>query len=120
LVAPIKSNDFRPPRAGGARTSIVVGLLSLATIPGAIAATHYSKRYELIDAAYAIPVGVVLGLVSIFLARGARRRLRRSVVVTRGAGAARVGRLIGLAGFLLAVTAAMAVGVYAVLAAVDY
>ena len=97
-----------------------MGLLSLATIPAAIAFTHYSETYELLDAAWAIPVGAVLGLVSVFLARHARRRLRRSVVVTRGARAARVGRLLGLAGFLLAVTAAMAVGVYAVLAAVDY
>jgi hypothetical protein len=113
-------NDFRPPRAGGARTSILVGLLSLATMPAAIAVTSYSETYELLDAAYAIPVGVVLGLVSVFLARHARRRLSRSVVVTRGARAAGVGRLLGLAGFLVAVTAAMAVGVYAVLAAVDY
>jgi NhaP-type Na+/H+ or K+/H+ antiporter len=120
LVDPIASNDFRPPRAGGARTSIVVGVLSLATIPAAIAFTHYSEEHELLDAAWAIPVGAVLGLVSVFLARQARRRLRRSVVVTRGARAARVGRLLGLAGFLLAVTAAMAVGVYALLAAVDY
>jgi NhaP-type Na+/H+ or K+/H+ antiporter len=97
-----------------------VGLLSLATIPAAITFTHFSETYELLDAAYAIPAGVLLGLVSIFLARGARRRLRRSVIVTRGAGAARAGRLLGLAGFLVAVTAAMAVGVYALLAAVDY
>jgi NhaP-type Na+/H+ or K+/H+ antiporter len=89
-------------------------------MPAAIGFTHRSEAYELLDAAYAIPVGLLLGLVSIFLARSARRRLRRSVVVTRGAGAARVGRLLGLAGFLVAVTAAMAVGVYAVLAAVDY
>jgi hypothetical protein len=120
LVVPIKGNDFRPPRAGGARTSIFVGLLSLATVPAAIAVTYYSERFELLDAAYAIPVGLVLGLVSIFLARSARRRLARSVVVTRGGRAARVGRVVGLAGFLVAVTAAMAVGVYAVLAAVDY
>ncbi len=98
----------------------MLGLLSLATMPAAIAATHYSKSYELLDAAYAIPAGGALGLLSVFLARHARRRLSRSVVLTHGAGAARVGRLVGLAGFLVAVTAAMAVGVYAVLAAVDY
>jgi len=110
----------RAPRARGARTSVLLGLLSLATVPAAIAATRFSRTYELLDAAYAIPLGAALGIAALVLARRARRRARRSVAEARGAGAARVGRVLGLTGFLLAVTAAMAVGVYAILAAVDY
>jgi ABC-type Fe3+ transport system permease subunit len=98
---------------------VLLGLLSLATVPTAIVFSNASRRYELLDAAYAIPLGLVLGLAAILLARRARRRAARSVTGTRGLGAARAGRLLGLAGFLLAVTAAMAVGVYELLAAVD-
>ena len=98
---------------------MLLGLLSLATMPVAIAVAERSRRFQLLDAAYAIPVGLVLGLGAILLARRARRRIARSVTGARGRGAARVGRLLGLAGFLLAVTAAMAVGVYELLAAVD-
>jgi hypothetical protein len=98
---------------------VLLGLLSLATVPVAVAVSNLSRRYELLDAAYAIPLGLVLGLAAILLARRARRRAARSVAGVRGEGAARAGRLLGLAGFLLAVTAAMAVGVYELLAAVD-
>ena len=94
-------------------------MLSLATVPAAIAATNVSRRYELLDAVVSIPVGVLLGLAAILLARRARRRLTRSILGARGGRAARAGRLLGLAGLLLSVTAAMAVGVYHVLAAVD-
>ena len=119
MVAPTRSSDARPPRAPGARLSVLLGLLSVATLPAAIGVTDRSRRLELLDSAYAIPLAALLGLAALLLARRARRRVARSVVETRGAGAARAGRLLGLVGFLLAVTAAMAVGVYFVLATVD-
>ena len=37
-----------PPRPGSARASVVVGLLSVATMPAAIAATRWSEQYELL------------------------------------------------------------------------
>lgn len=101
-----------------ARTSVLLALLSLATLPAAIAVTNVSREYELLDAAFAIPLALVLGAAAVALARRARRRQERMLGPAQGARTASVGRILGLTAFLLAVTAAMAVGVYAVLSQV--
>lgn len=97
---------------------MLFGLLSLATMPVAIAATRWSEAYELLDAAFAIPVALVLGALAVSLARRARRGRAVTLGPAPGARSARVGRVLGMAGFLLGVTAAMAVGVYFVLSTV--
>ena len=97
---------------------MLLGLLSLATLPVAIAATRWSRTYELLDAGFAIPVGLVLGALAVALARRTRKEQALLLGPAPGARSARVGRVLGMTGFLLGVTAAMAVGVYYVLAAV--
>jgi hypothetical protein len=88
-------------------------------LPAAIASTRWSKAYELLDAAAAVPVAIVLGILAILLARRARNRGRQTLAGARGGRAARIGRLLGLAGLLVGVTGAMAVGVFLILSAVD-
>jgi hypothetical protein len=97
---------------------VLLGLLSLATLPAAIAATRWSRAYELLHAGFAIPLALLLGLLAVVLARRARRGQALLLGRARGATSARVGGFLGLTGFLLGVTAAMAIGVYYVLAAV--
>ena len=57
--------------AGNARAgwSVVVGLLSIVALPLAVAATRWSERYELLHAAVGIPVGLLLGIGAVLLAR---------------------------------------------------
>ena len=50
---------------------MVTGLLSVATMPAAIVASRSYEGYELLDAAYAIPVGAALGVAAVALARRA-------------------------------------------------
>ena len=97
---------------------MLFGLLSLATLPVAIAATRWSRTYELLDAAFAIPVALLLGAFAVSLARRARRGQAVLLGAASGRRSARVGRVLGMTGFLLGVTAAMAVGVYFVLSTV--
>lgn len=97
---------------------MLVGLLAVAVLPAAIAATRWSERYELLHAAAAIPVAALLGVLAILLARRARSRLAPTLGHASGTRTARVGRVLGLLGFLLALTAAGSVGVYAVLSLV--
>ena len=92
-------------------------MLSLASLPIAVAAARW-RAYELIDAAVAIPAAALLGVLSIWLARRSRRLLQRAVLTTSRGRTARFGRVLGLTGFLIAVTAALAVGVSLVLEAV--
>jgi hypothetical protein len=95
-----------------------VGLLSVAVLPVAIAATRWSDDYDLLHAAFAIPVAAALGALAVALARRARSRLAPTLGHARGTRTARVGRALGMLGFLLALTAAGSVAVYAVLSLV--
>lgn len=84
-------------------------------MPLAIAATRWSATYELLHAAFAIPVAAGLGALAVALSRRARSRIQRTLGRAGGERAARWGRTLGIAGFLAAGTAAMAVGVYGLL-----
>ena len=98
--------------------SVILGLLSVAVLPAAIVATHYSEEYELLHAAVAIPVALLLSVLSIALARRARSRLGPTLGRPKGVRTARLGRLLGILGLLLALTAAGSVGIYALLSLV--
>jgi hypothetical protein len=87
-------------------------------LPVAVAATRWSEQYELLHAAVAIPVAALLGALAVSLARRARSRLAPTLGHPRGRRTARLGRFLGMLGFLLALTAAGSVGVYALLSVV--
>jgi hypothetical protein len=89
-------------------------LLAAVVIPAAIVYSRFSERFELLHAAWAIPVATVLGLVALGLARRARRQLRFTLVRGRHA-AARVGRALAILALCLAVTATISIGFYRLL-----
>jgi len=92
--APEASRSSGNGRAIGA---VALGLLSAATMPVAIVATRYSESYELLHAGFAIPVGVALGILAIWLGRGALRHDDARLGRAGGRGAARLGRALGVA-----------------------
>jgi ABC-type Fe3+ transport system permease subunit len=86
----------------------------VATLPVAVYLTRFSEGYELLHAGLAIPVGAALGLVALSLSRRARRR--GSVALGgREPGAARAGRVLGIAGLCLAAAGLVALAVYGLL-----
>ena len=91
----------------------------MALLPAALAATRWSRDYDLLHAAAAIPVALLLGALAILLSRRARSRLGPTLGRPRGARTARLGRLLRILGILLALTAAGSVGIYAVLSLVS-
>jgi hypothetical protein len=91
-----------------------VGLLSVAAGPVGVAITHYAD-VELLAAAAAIPVGLVLGVVAVRLARGARRVTQRTIGRVGGRRTAGTGAFLGGAGVYVSLAAAVAVGVYELL-----
>jgi hypothetical protein len=109
------SGETRTSGKGRAVLSVLLGALSVATMPVAILSTRYFEQYELLDAAYAIPAGALLGVAAILVARSLRRLDERSVTPTGGGRLARVGRMLGIIGLCLAGTAAISVGVYGLL-----
>jgi hypothetical protein len=94
--------------------SVVVGLLSAACVPAAIALTHY-RDIDLVKAGWAVIPGLVLGIVSLALARGAKQRTERTIGRVGGRGITRLGRVLGVLGIYLALAGAIAVGVYELL-----
>ena len=103
------------PGNGRAIAAVAFGVLSTATMPVAILATRYSGSYELLHAGLAIPVGIALGILAVWLAREALRHDDARLGRAGGRGAARLGRALGVLGIALAATGLVAVGVYGLL-----
>jgi hypothetical protein len=84
-------------------------------IPAAVIGTRYSASYELLQAGFAIPLAVVLGIAAVILARRARALDRATLGRTGGSRAARLGRFLGILGLCIASSATIALAVYALL-----
>jgi hypothetical protein len=113
LVAHTSSSRARS-RNSRAWLSLLFALLSLAAIPAA----YYATRLENVNVPQAVAgeavAGTLLGLVAVILARGARRRVERTL--TRpGEGTAKAGKWLGWLGLCLGLTAALALGFFGLL-----
>ena len=95
-----------------AYAALVAGVLAAAAIPVAIALAELLGYYDLLKAAAAIPAALVLGVAAVVLARRGRHRLQRTVGRVGGGGAARAGRVLGVLGICLAISASISVGFY--------
>lgn len=115
MDARTRSNSRRAARNWSARLSALLGLLSVATLPAAVAASRATEAISLLQAGFAVPLAAALALLALWTARRGRRRAERTVGRAGGRGLARTGRILGLLGLYLAVTAALALGVYALL-----
>jgi hypothetical protein len=113
LVVPTRSS--KPERNGRAAASLLVGLLAVAVLPSAIAVAERGDRFELIEAGYAVPAALLLGVAAVWLARRASRRVERTLGRVGGLGVARTGRALGVLGIMLGLSGAIALGVYLVL-----
>lgn len=109
------SNGTRPRRNRAARASLLLGLLGAAAIPAAIVVAELHEELELVQAGFAVPAGFLLSVLAVWLARRARRNLERSLGRSGGGRSARAGRILGWLGVYIALTAAVALGVYAYL-----
>lgn len=99
--------------------SAALGLIAVVVVPAAIVASRYFESYDLLHAAFAIPLAVALGIGAVVLARRARALNQATLGSAGGARTARAGRLLGLLGLSVAASATIAVAVYGVLLAVD-
>ena len=107
MAAPTRSN-----RNARAWAALLAGLAAAAALPGSIAISQELRTWKLLVAFAAIPVAAVLGFAAIAFARGARRRIDLTLGRARGAGTARVGRVLGFVGVYLACTGALTLAVY--------
>ena len=92
--------------------SVLLGVAAIATLPAAIELARRSARVSLLDAAYAVPLAFVLGLVALVMGRRARQNLRWLRLGDEGTGAARLGMSLGFVAVCIALVAGLSVGFY--------
>lgn len=106
---------MRDSGSGAGWGSVLSGLASVATIPLAVYLTRFSETYELLHAGFAIPVAAAFGIVAVALARRARRQTSLTLSSQGPSKAAIAGRVLGIVGLCMAVSALVALGVYGLL-----
>ena len=96
--------------------AFVTALLSLAALAGAVLAARIaSDTVGLTEAIPAVPVALILALASVTLGRKARVRHERSLGRAGNRVFVALARGLGLIALIVAVTAALALAVFAVL-----
>ncbi len=90
-------------------------MLAAIAVPVGVVFSRWVGNVSLLDASLAIPVAVVLGLVAVLLARRARSASEWTLGRVGGLRAARLGSLLGAVALCLALTAALALGIYGLL-----
>jgi hypothetical protein len=95
--------------------AFVTALAALAVLAGGLLAANYLSAIGLYQAIPAVPIGLILAFISLRLARRARFEHQRSLGRAGGAGLATAARILGGLALLLAITGALALGVFAAL-----
>ena len=93
------------------------GILALLAMPAGVVLARELQQVTLRRlATISIAVAALLAWFALILARRARETIQLTLGRAGGAAAARVGRLLGMIGILLAITAGLAVGFWGLLA----
>ena len=93
----------------------LLGLLSIAAIPCGVLGAQYSASISLLQGLYvSVPAAIVLGLLAVLVARGARLHVSRSVFGGRR-GLARFATILAWTGLWIGVTGGVALTVYGAL-----
>jgi hypothetical protein len=95
--------------------AVVTALLSLGALGGAAYASRYYDEVRLVDAVIAVPVALIFGVLAVFFGRGARDEHRRTLGRSGSGAFVAIARFLATVALLLALTAALALAVFAVL-----
>jgi hypothetical protein len=95
--------------------AFLLALAALGVLAGGLASAHFSGDVGLYQAIPAVPIGLVLAFLSVRLARRARLEYDRSLGRIGGKGLATAARILGGLALLVAITAILALGVFAAL-----
>ena len=89
-------------------------------MPAGVILSSRLAGVTLVDAAWAVPVAAAGGVVALLFARGAHGRIQRTLERAGGRGRARAGRILGIAAICIALSGAIAVGVYELLVRLEH
>jgi hypothetical protein len=109
MESPTRSSNHR------ASLAVLLGLAGVLAVPGAVLLSRQTVGVRLIDAVWAIPVAAVCSVAALLFARGARGRIRSTLDRAGGIGRIRAGRVLGVIGICVTLSASIAVGFYELL-----
>jgi len=98
-----------------ATVALFAGLCAVLALPAAVALARRTHAIVLLDAAWAIPVAIVCGILALLFARGAQGRIRFTLERAGGRGRVRWSRRLAVLGIAIALSASIAVGFYELL-----
>ena len=99
--------------------ALLVAVVAVAVLASAVVASEVVHRVELVYAVPAVPVSALLALASLSLSGRARALHQRTLGRAGGRRLTAAARAAGLLALLLSLTAALALGVFAVLVLTD-
>jgi len=114
MVSLTRSSSARA-RNDAARGSVACALLGLLLPVAGYLAARQLKDVTIVQGTEATCGSALLGLLALLLARNAQLRIERTLGRAGGAGLARAGKLLGLLSLCVGLTAALALGFYALL-----
>jgi hypothetical protein len=95
--------------------AFLTALLALAVLIGGAAAARLLSQVGLVEAVPAVPIGLLLAIASLSLVRRARGESQRTLVRPGGTGLTTAAHGLAMVALIVAVTAALALAVFAVL-----
>jgi hypothetical protein len=99
---------------------MLFGVVAVLAVPAGVLVAKRLAGVTLVQAGWAVPVAAAAGITALLFARGARGRIRATLERAGGAGRARAGRLLGIAGICIALSGAIAVGFYELLLRLEH
>jgi hypothetical protein len=103
-----------------ASLALIAALCGVLVVPAAVLLSRQTGKIHLIDAVWAIPIGMALSVAGLLLARGARGRIWRTLERAGGSGRLRATTWLAVAGICVALSAAIAVGFYELLVRLEH
>ncbi len=108
----VAANGLPPARNPRASASVFVGVLAVAIVPAAIAASQYLDELTLVQSCASAAAAALLGLFAIVLAGRGQETVERTLGRSGGEGTARAGKWLGMIALWIAATTGLAVGFY--------
>jgi hypothetical protein len=99
---------------------MLFGVVAVLAVPAGVLVAKRLAGVTLVQAGWAVPFAAAAGITALLFARGARGRIRATLERAGGAGRARAGRLLGIAGICIALSGAIAVGFYELLLRLEH
>jgi hypothetical protein len=103
-----------------ASLALLAALAGVLAVPVAVVLSRQTGRIHLLDAVWAIPVGMALSVVALIFARGARGQIRKTLERAGGTGRVRATRWLAVAGICVALSASIAFGFYELLVRLEH